>query len=62
MKEWIDDDCQACQGSGMMIDVCDYPHGHDFEPPFERCTCQVCPDCEGTGDNPEVFRKRINEM
>ncbi len=18
---------------------CDYPHGHDFEPPFETCTC-----------------------
>ena len=18
---------------------CDYPHGHDFEPPFESCSC-----------------------
>ncbi len=22
---------------------CEYPHGHDFEPPFESCTC--APDC-----------------
>lgn len=22
---------------------CDYPHGHDFEPPFETCTCK--PGC-----------------
>ena len=22
---------------------CEYPHGHDFEPPFETCTCK--PDC-----------------
>ena len=22
---------------------CEYPHGHDFEPPFETCTC--VPDC-----------------
>ena len=29
-----------------MIEVecsCEYPHGYDFEPPFETCTCE--PDC-----------------
>ena len=25
---------------------CDYPHGQDFEPPFETCTCKS--DCRHT--------------
>ncbi len=26
---------------------CEYPHGHDFEPPFETCTC--APGCSHDG-------------
>ena len=29
--------------SGEIECSCEYPHGHDFEPPFESCTCE--PEC-----------------
>jgi hypothetical protein len=33
-----DDGLDQLAGLGPECD-CDYPHSHDFEPPFETCTC-----------------------
>ena len=39
-EEQIEEGIRVLAGCGPECG-CDYPHGHDFEPPFETCTCVI---------------------
>ncbi len=37
-EEYVEEGLNILAGLGPECD-CDYPHGNDWEPPFETCTC-----------------------